>query len=191
VGIFGEKHENGIIKVSILVVHKEIESVAALPKRLAGDKDYLNSAKEYLAATSDDPIYQRIESSLLAAISGMPKLELPDISAPRIFNLRVYESHNERAAAKKIEMLKNGELAIFRQAEITPVFLASALIGSAIPNLTYMLVFRDEDGHDKAWENLGKNPEWVKLKAIPEYADKNIVSKITNRLLWPVDYADF
>jgi hypothetical protein len=33
-----------------------------------------------------------------------------------------------------------------------------------------------------AAETLHADPEWLKLKAIPEYADKEIVLKVTNRL---------
>ena len=62
----------------------------------------------------------RIESSLLTAIDGMPKLDKPDTSKPRLLNLRIYESHNERAGKKKIEMFNKGELAIFRRVGLTP-----------------------------------------------------------------------
>ena len=66
---------------------------------------YLKAADEFLAARADDPAYVRIWSSLLYAFDGMPKLEKPDTSKPRLFQLRVYESHNERAAAKKVGLL--------------------------------------------------------------------------------------
>ncbi len=190
VGVFTESPENGLVRVSVLVVHKTPESVTALPTRLVADQEYLKTAGAYLEAKADDPVYQRIESSLLVAISGMPKLEKPDVSKPRLFNLRVYESHNERAAAKKIEMFEKGELEIFRQVGLTPVFFASTLIGAAMPNLTYMLVFPDDAGRNAAWNKFRTNPDWLKLKAIPEYADKEIVSKITNRLLTPTAYSE-
>ncbi|NDA66013.1 MAG: NIPSNAP family containing protein, partial [Verrucomicrobia bacterium] len=34
------------------------------------------------------------------------------------------------------------------------------------------------------------DPEWLKLKAVPEYADKEIVLKVTNRLLTPTPYSE-
>jgi hypothetical protein len=105
---------------------------------------------------------------------------------PRLFNLRVYESHNERAAAKKVEMFEKGELAIFKSVGLMPVFFASALAGPAMPNLTYMLVFPDDAGRKEAWSKFGGSPDWAKLKATPGYADKEIVSKITNRILTPM-----
>jgi hypothetical protein len=137
-----------------------------------------------------DPVYTRIESSLLAAIEGMPKLEKPDAGKPRLLNLRIYESHNERAARKKIEMFNKGEIAIFRRVGLTPVFFGEAVIGALVPNLTYMLVFPDEDGRKAAWDKFRGDPEWIKLKAIPEYADKEIVSHITNRILTPTQYSE-
>jgi hypothetical protein len=190
VGVFIETAEKDLVRVSVLVVHKTSESVASLPNRLALDKEYLSAADKYLTAKADDPVYQRIDSSLMTAIGGMPKLERPDASKPRLFNLRMYESHNERAAAKKIEMFEKSELAIFRHVGLTPVFFASTTIGAAMPNLTYMLVFPDDAGRNAAWDKFRTNPDWLKLKAIPEYADKEIVSKITNRLLTPASYSE-
>src|SRR6185312_5618057 len=124
------------------------------------------------------------------AIAGMPRLEKPDASKPRLLNLRIYESHNERAAAKKVEMFEKGELAIFRRVGLTPVFFASALVGSAMPNLTYMLVFANEEGRKAAWDTFRGDDSWLKLKSIPEYADKEIVSRITNRILTPTSYSE-
>jgi hypothetical protein len=190
VGVFVEQPEVDPLKIVVLVVHKSGDQAAALPSRLAADKEYLQAAKTYLDAKADSPVYQRIESSLLTAIPGMPKLERPDVSKPRLLNLRIYESHNERAAAKKVEMFEKSELAIFRRVGLTPVFFASATVGSAMPNLTYMLAFPDENGRKAAWDVFRGDAEWLKLKAMPEYADKEIVSKITNKLLTPASYSE-
>jgi hypothetical protein len=190
VGVFTEPADKGTLRIFVLVVHRSADSVLTLPTRLAADADYLKAASSYLSAKADDPVYQRIESSLLTTISGMPKLEKPDTSKPRLLNLRIYESHNERAAAKKVEMFEKGELEIFRRVGLTPVFFASARVGTAMPNLTYMLVFPDEAGRNAAWDKFRTDQEWLKLRAIPEYADKEIVSKITNKMLTPTSYSE-
>jgi len=130
-----------------------------------------------------------VESSLLAAIDGMPKLAVPDTGKPRLLNLRIYESHNERAGLKKIEMFNKGELAIFQRTGLKPVFFAETIVGSAMPNLTYLLVFPDEDARKAAWDKFRVDPEWLKLKAMPEYVDKEIVSKIANKILTPTSYS--
>ena len=83
-----------------------------------------------------------------------------------------------------------GELAIFRRVGLTPVFFAETILGAAMPNLTYMLVFPDDDGRTAAWNRFRVDKEWLKLRAIPEYADKEVVSRITNKLLTPAEYSE-
>jgi hypothetical protein len=190
VGAFVEKMGADTVKLYVLIVHPSAEHLATLSSRLAADEEHQKAAADYLAVRAADPVYTRVESSVLAAITGMPKLEKPDTSKPRLLNLRIYESHNERAGKKKIEMFNKGELAIFRRVGLTPVFFGEAILGAAMPNLTYMLVFPDEDGRKAAWDKFRTDAEWVKLRAIPEYADKEIVSRITNLVLTPTSYSE-
>jgi hypothetical protein len=190
VGAFVETGKDEALNIYVLIVHPSAETVAGYPRRLAMDEEYVKAAKDYLASPATDPVYGRIESSLLVPIDSMPKLEKPDTSKPRLFNLRIYESHNERAAWKRIEMFNRSELAIFRRVGLKPVFFGEAVAGSAMPNLTYMLVFPDDAGRDAAWKHFRDDPEWLKLKAIPEYADKEIVSRITNKILSPKAYSE-
>ena len=190
VGVFHEAPEKDELRSFVLIVHKDPESAVTLRTRLAADEGFRTTAADYRNAPAADPVYHRIERSLLVAIAGMPTLERPDASKPRLFNLRVYESHNERAAMKKIEMFEKAELAIFRRVGLTPVFFASSVFGPAQPNLTYMLVFKDEADRKAAWDRFRVDAEWQKLRAIPEYADKEIVSRITNRILTPAPYSE-
>ena len=59
-----------------------------------------------------------------------------------------------------------------------------------MPNLTYMLVFPDDAERQAAWGRFINDDEWKKLRAIPEYADKEIVSHITNKILTPAPYSE-
>lgn len=176
-------------RVLVLTIHRTPESCLTLFTRMRADADYQKAAAEYLAARPDDPIYSRFESSVMMAIEGMPKLVVPDIKQPRVLNLRIYESHNERAGQKKIEMFNKGELQIFKRVGLTPVFFAETVEGTLMPNLTYMLVFPDDEGRNAAWNRFRTDPEWLKLRGIPEYSDKEIVLKVTNRLMIPTDYS--
>lgn len=190
VGVFVEKGKDEAVNLYLLVVYPTADQVATLSTRLATDEEYLKAGKEYLAAPASEPVYARIESSLLVPIESMPKLEKPDTSKPRLLNLRIYESHNERAGKKKIEMFNKGELAIFRRVGLTPVFFGETVVGSAMPNLTYLLAFPDDAAREAAWKRFRDDPEWLKLRAIPEYADKEIVSRITNKLLTPTAFSE-
>jgi NIPSNAP len=190
VGVFVEKGEQEAAKVHVLIVFPAAAQVVSLPAKLAADEEHQKAAKDYLAVKPDEIVYSRIDSSLLVPIEGMPKLEKPDTSKPRLLNLRIYESHNERAALKKIEMFNKSELAIFRRVGLTPVFFGSTVVGPAMPNLTYMLVFPDDAARQAAWKRFGDDDDWKKLKAVPEYADKEIVSHITNKILTPTAFSE-
>jgi hypothetical protein len=189
VGVFYEKGTDNQLTVYVLIAYKAAGQAAELAAHLAADEEYRKAAAAFLDAKAADPIYDRIESSLLGAIAGMPKLEAPDTTKARLLNLRIYESHNERAAAKKIEMFNLHELALFRRVGLTPVLFGETLIGPKRPNLTYMLVFPDDAGRQAAWNRFRTDEEWLKLKAMPEYADKEIVSHITNKILEPAPYS--
>jgi hypothetical protein len=172
----------------VLIPYQSAAQMAGATAVLATDAEYLKAAADYLAIPATDPVYDRIDSSLLRAFETMPKLESPS-KRGQLFNLRIYESHNEAAGQKKIEMFNKGEIAIFRRVGLTPVLFGEAVLGSRLPNLTYLLAFNDDAARTEAWNKFRADPEWIKLKAIPEYEDKRIVSKITNKLLQPAEYS--
>jgi len=169
----------------LLLPHKSLQSVATLTARLLADKLFLRKGAALLDTPSSDPAYQRIESSLMVAFEKMPQLEIPTKNPSRILQLRTYESHSIKAGQKKIEMFNVGELAIFRKTGLNPVFFGETLIGPKMPNLTYMLAFDNMEQRKAAWGRFINDPEWKKLRSIPEYADKRIVSNITNIFFKP------
>jgi hypothetical protein len=178
--------------VHLLIPYKSLEQFGAVGARLREDAAYKSAAAEAGDAPASDPVYVRAESSLMVAFSGMPKLEVPTQKKedkPRVFELRIYESHNKRANLKKIEMFNEGEIAIFRRTGLTPVFFGETLIGTRLPNLTYMLVYDDLAARDRAWRSFGGDPEWRKLSSTPGFTDVEIVTDISNLLLRPAAYS--
>lgn len=108
----------------------------------------------------------------------------------RIFELRRYEHASESAGKKKLEMFNDaGEVDIFKRLGFNPVFFGETLIGGSRPNLTYMVTFDDMAAHDSHWKAFGGDPEWAKLKAIPDYADAKLVSRITSTFLLPAEFS--
>ncbi len=176
----------------VLMPHKSLESFATSNDRVHSDPEYQKAGAEFTNAPPSDPSYIRVESALLVAFEGIPKLELPTgagAAKSRIFELRTYESHSKKANKKKIEMFNTGEIAIFRRAGLTPVFFGETLIGTNLPNLTYMLVHENMAAHDKNWGTFGSDPEWKKLSSTPGYTDAEIVSNISNVFLKPTAYS--
>jgi len=176
----------------VVVPHKSAESFAAAGEKMRADTEYPKLGAEFINAPATDPSYVRVEISLMVGFETAPKLELPKLSVdkkPRIFELRTYESHSKKANKKKIEMFDKGELDIFRRVGIAPVFFGEMLVGSKLPNLTYMVAFESTAERDKAWSTFSADPEWQKLRSQPGYADADIVSNISNVILRPTAYS--
>jgi hypothetical protein len=175
----------------VLIPHPTIESFLGLADRLAADDEYKKKAASFMDLPMSDPGYIRRETSLLRAFSHQPKLAIPKQTAEkknRIFELRIYESHNEKFAKKKIEMFnKAGEIKIFWDSGMYPVLFAETLCGPQMPNLHYLLAFDDMAARDKGWESFRNHPDWLTLRAKLEYTDT--VSNINDIILQPAPFS--
>ncbi len=172
--------EEGLSPVYVLLRHKSLETVVTMTEKLAEDDTFLAAGASFIDATSEDPAFARMESALMVAFAGMPTIEQPSDVPGRVFQLRIYESPTVKTGQKKIEMFNVAEIGIFRKVGLKPVFFGETLVGPKMPNLTYMLGFDSMEQQKAAWKEFGAHPEWKKLKAMPEYADKKILSGITN-----------
>jgi len=176
----------GFSPVYVLLRHRNFWTFTSSTQRLLADEEFLAKGAKFLDAPATDPAYKRVESSAMVAFEGMPELEIPSKAESRILQLRIYESPSVKTGQKKIEMFNTGEIAIFRKVGLNPVFFGETVAGSAMPNLTYMLGFDNMGEREAAWKRFGGDPDWQKLRAIPDYADKKILSNITNIFLKPL-----
>jgi len=190
VGAFNLAVGPGTPTVYLLLAHPSADAMLTLSSRLVADAEYAKTAAAFRALTANDPPYIRRESSLMTTFAGMPTLDLPsgaNAVPSRVFELRTYESHNDRAGLKKIEMFENGEFPIFRKVGLNWVFFARDIVGSSLPSLTYLLVFPNLATFEKNWAAFRDDPDWVKLRSEPQYQD--IVSNIHSLILRPTDYS--
>ena len=185
VGVFTfAENEEPCNDVYVVLTHKSPQSAATANALLMADAEYLKAGAALLNCAADDPAYQRIESSLMIAFDGEPKVKTPAKGPERIFQLRIYESYNAKKALKKIEMFNTGgEFDIFRRTGLKTVFFGEVVVGERIPNLTYMLGFDSAEEGKENWKKFFADPQWDKLKKDPQY--KNTVSAITNIFLKP------
>ena len=188
VGVFSPVKDLG--PVYVLLRHKSMETVVSGTHGLAIDADFLARGSGVLGAPAAKPAYRRMESSLLLAFPSIPAIEAPVKGPGRVFQLRTYESPSVKAGQKKIEMFDvAGEIAVFRRVGLHPVFFGEAILGAKMPNLTYMLGFESEDELKANWSKFRDDPDWKRLSGMPEYADKAILSGITNVVLKPAEYS--
>ncbi len=191
VGVFTVVAGSNALNLFVLIPYPSLEQFLSAPARLAADAEYQKAAAAYLSASIDNPAYTRYESTLLWAFKQMPKVRVPAETAgnqPRLFELRIYESHGETAALKKVEMFnEGGEIAIFDRVGLRSVFFGQTLVGRRQPNLVYMTVHQDMAAREKTWEVFRNSPDWKALSSNPAYA--NTVSATTVVFLRPTAYS--
>ncbi len=176
----------------VLIPSASLDSLVTLEMQLAKDEDYQRAGEAFLKAPAKEPPYVRMESQLLVAFEGYPKLTVPPVTAShgaRVFQLRTYESPTTSDHRLKVEMFHNGEFSYFEKAGFWQVFYGDALIGPRLPHLTYMLSFPDLGEMNAKWKAFSSDPDWKKLSGSPKYSFESIVSNIDSMILNPTSYS--
>lgn len=173
-----------------LTSYPSLRAVLDMADRMASDKSFQKGFEEY-NSMSEPPPYTRMETALLRAFDVQKSLAVPPARKQgRIFEMRTYESNNAVAGKTKIRMFNEGEAQIFRRLGMVPVFFAETIAGRNLPNLTYMLSFDDLAAREQKWAAFRTDPEWEKMRVIPEYADALIVSNIATAILRGLPFSD-
>jgi hypothetical protein len=173
----------------VVIPGASVEALVTADLHLAEDGEFQKAAEPFWSAPASSPSFQRVESSLLIAFEGWPKLTLPSGSATkakRIFQMRTYESPSYRDHVRKVEMFHHGEFGFFKESGLQSVFYGDMLIGPRMPCLTYMLSMDSLEELNTKWEAFTSNPGWKKLSADPRYGFEPTVSNITNLVLTPL-----
>lgn len=176
----------------LLLPCTHLETLATADLRLAQDPEFMKAAGPFWSAPATAPAFIRMESSLLIAFEGHPKLTVPAATAQhgkRIFQLRTYESPSNNDHIRKVEMFHHGEFEIFHDAGFEQVFYGDTLVGPRMPSLTYMLSFPDLAEMTARWKAFSSDPRWKKLSGSPRYGFEQIVSNISNLVLSPTPYS--
>lgn len=176
----------------LLIPSTDLQTLVTAELHLGEDEAFLKAAGAFWNAPASQPAFTRVESSLLAAFEGWPKLTVPPVTAQhgkRVFQLRTYESPSNRDHVRKVEMFHHGEFEIFQRAGFWQVFYGDCLIGPRLPKLTYMLSFPELSEMDAKWDAFSSDPQWKKLSGSPQYNFESIVSNISNLVLTPTSYS--
>lgn len=161
--------------VWVLIPYASLDTFVQVNADLNNDPAVLKAGNDYLQTPKANPVYDRIDSWLLLAFKGMPKMEIPAFSknrtATRVFEMRTYESHSEAKALNKMAMFDEGETQLMRDLGMSPVFFGQALAGKGLPHLTYFTGGSDIATHFANWKKFGPDPRWNKMKVDPKYTD--------------------
>ncbi|QDT00537.1 NIPSNAP family protein [Adhaeretor mobilis] len=176
---FDQAGESESIEVMLLIAGQSAEAVTTATAKLAKDDTYQLAAKAYHSTPSDKPLVKRIRSELLQSFDVWPQAIVSQYvkkGRAQLFELRTYESATERLGQLKVEMFNSGEVPIFLECNVMPVFMGQALIGDKLPNLTYMTVHDDAKTRDANWAKFVQHPDWKAYSKVKKYA--GTVSKI-------------
>ncbi len=191
VGVFSPVYGPDNLTIYVMIPHESMEAVFVDNEKLLLDKTYTTDGEKFLNAPMSETAFVRMEKSVFRCFNNLPAIELPtdlmNVSS-RIYEIRIYESPSMVSAKKKVHMFnEGGEIDIFKKTGLRPVFFGECLSGPAMPNLHYMLAFKDMQERDANWDVFRKSPEWGKLSKDPYYADT--VSCITDIILKPEGYS--
>ena len=174
----------------LLMPSTKLETLVTADLALAQDALFVKAGAPFWDAPAGSPPFTGIESSLLRAFAGYPRVTPPASAATkgkRIYQLRQYQSPTNAYHVRKVEMFHEGEFGIFEKAGAHGVFYADALVGPRLPNLTYMLSFPDMAALEASWEKFGADPDWKKLSNDPKFKlEPPTVSNITSLVLRPL-----
>lgn len=177
--------------VVLLVPYSSLAVAGAAADRLAADAE-LRSATDSWERGGGLP-YVRYEVALYRAFPGQPALEVPASTAdraPRVFELRTYEAPSDAGLRAKVAMFDQAEIHIFRESGFAPVMFGTAIAGTRLPHLTYLIGFDDMAARAAAWSRFGSNPEWQRIRVRPGWTDPETVSVIRAAFLRPTAYSD-
>ncbi|MEM9587753.1 MAG: NIPSNAP family protein, partial [Planctomycetota bacterium] len=177
-------------RVIVAIPYDSADQVFQAKSKLAGDEAYQSAAKAYLQRAPKDPAYKRIQSELMIAMDCMKTLNVPAGTLDnddRVYELRLYESANEHRGDLKVEMFNNGEVPIFLDCGIQPIFIAQCVVGPQTPSLSYLTVYPNEEARLQAWKDFRVHPDWKVLSKVAKY--KGTVSHIDKFILKAKPYS--
>lgn len=186
IGLFSPQVAPDAPFLLLVAAYPSLDAFDLAHTKLLADDAFLKEAEK---ASSGPLLFQRQEVTLLKGFAGFPGIEVPPVEqgrAPRLFELRTYESDTPLSLKKKIGMFQGGEIDIFRKYGLLPVFFGAQIAGAKMPSLTYMVGFDSSAEREANWRAFGTSPEWKKLASTPGLSDGETVSNITNMLLSPI-----
>ncbi len=186
IGVFEEVGESLPKKIYVLIPYDDLQDFQSSKRFLARDTKYFVDARPYMETGEESHPYKRLSTNLIASASGFPNLISPNGEAS-FFELRIYDSYNEDALQRKVRMFNNSEFKIFEEVGLPMVFFGPNITGNQMPNLTYLLAFKDKAAHAEAWSKFLVHPEWLRILKLEEYA--NTINKITRVFLKPLPYS--
>ena len=191
VGVFNVRHGINNPTLNVIIPHPSLESIETLNNRLLDDAAFVAAGANFLSPRLSEMAFVAMEKTIMKAFTHLPEIQVPtqkQENRPRIFQVRVYEAPSLTASKRKIHMFnEGGEIAIFKKTGLQPILFGETIAGAMMPNLVYILAFDDFNDMGRAWDTFRVDPDWVRLRDDPYYAET--VSRINDWIWTPTAFS--
>ena len=158
--------------VFVVIPHRTPDTFVNATARLLADRTFMRDAAPIFETTSQDPVYTDCDTSFLLGFETAPAVEVPVTGPDRVFEWRIYRSFNIERNEAKIKMFdEGGELPLFREIGLDPVFFGDVIAGPRMPALMYIVGCPSEEARVESWRVFRDHPKWLAMRDLPEYAD--------------------
>lgn len=168
----------------------DLALLADLDSHLDADDSYRAAADPFINADNDRPPFRRVHSTLLRAMSSLPRLHTrPDLvdNPNRLFELRRYFSPTLGSHTRKIDMFVEGEAKLLDRTGLTGVMYASDLVGADLPCLTYLWCYEDLAAREAGEARWFADPDAHEFFSRERYKDAR--ATISNEILKRLPYS--
>lgn len=149
--------------VTLVEGFASVEEAWAVRAKLRADKEFQDGTDAWQAGERP---YDKLTTELLEATAFASPFApvTPAPKAPRIYELRVYQTHTEKELRGLVERFAEAEAAILARSGSQPVVYGTTVFGQDKPNLTWMMGFEDMAARDRFTAAFNADPDWIKLR---------------------------
>jgi hypothetical protein len=149
--------------VTVVEAFASIQEASSLRAKLQADKVFVDGTDAW--QTGERP-FESLSEELLEATAFVPAFGpvTPSPKAPRVYELRVYQTHTQKELRGLVERFAEAEYKILARAGSDPMMLGTTVFGPDKPNLTWMMAFDDMAARDKFTAAFNADPEWAALR---------------------------
>jgi len=191
IGVFNVRHGINDPTLNVIIPHPTLESIETVNDRLLEDSSFVEAGSRFLRSPTNEMAFVSMQKTIMKAFTHLPEMVTPRQrleNRSRIFQVRVYEAPSLTASKRKIHMFnEGGEIAIFKKVGLQPILFGETIAGAMMPNLVYILAFDDFADMGRAWDAFRVDPDWIRLRDDPYYADT--VTRINDWIWTPTAFS--
>jgi hypothetical protein len=150
--------------VTVIDAFASVEQVWSQRATLGADKAFQDGTDLWQAGP--DRPFESLTTELLEASDFAAEFAPlnPPPKSPRVFEMRVYQTHTGKELRGLVERFAEAEVKILTRAGSQLVMFGSPVFGNDRPNLTWILAFDDMGAREKFSAAFNADPEWIALR---------------------------